>query len=227
MSFPFSVERVADLQRDARLQVERTTTHKDDLEAFAASAERDLSQAERAAAQATFVGVDEARELLYSHARRSAAAAAAARRLSGNAREQHAAACRMLTEMDSDPSAGSRTNAVLVVDDYGDVREMVARVLQDAGFVVRTAANGLEGLIAAYEMRPGVIVMDVTMPVLGGIEATRLIKASDATRDARVIAYTGTPLLDDAVVRQLFAAVLEKPAPPHVVVATVQQVASQ
>ena len=55
---------------------------------------------------------------------------------------------------------------MLVVDDYYDVRELAARVLQDAGFVVRTAANGLEGLMAAYEMRPGVILMDVTMPVL-------------------------------------------------------------
>ena len=58
---------------------------------------------------------------------------------------------------------------MLVVDDYYDVRELAARVLQDAGFVVRTAANGLEGLMAAYEMRPGVILMDVTMPVLGGL----------------------------------------------------------
>jgi hypothetical protein len=74
---------------------------------------------------------------------------------------------------------------VLVVDDYGDVRDLLARVLEGAGFLVRTAANGLEGLIAAYEMRPAVIVMDVSMPVLDGIEATRLIKAGEATRDAR------------------------------------------
>jgi CheY-like chemotaxis protein len=101
----------------------------------------------------------------------------------------------------------------------------VAHVLQDAGFVVRTAANGLEALIAAYEMRPGVIVMDVTMPVLDGIEATRLIKAVDTTRDARVIAYTGNPSFDDSPTRTLFAAVLKKPATLGAVLATVQQVA--
>ena len=129
--------------------------------------------------------------------------------------------------MDGNPVPTPRAKAVLVVDDYGEVREIVAHVLRDAGFVVRTAANGLEGLLAAYEMRPSVILMDVTMPVLGGIEATRLIKASEATRDARVIAYTGTPLRDSDIVQQLFAAVLEKPAPPDVVLATVQTVASQ
>jgi two-component system, cell cycle response regulator DivK len=118
-------------------------------------------------------------------------------------------------------------HAVLVVDDYQDVRELMSAVLQDAGFVVRTAANGLEALIAAYEMRPAVIVMDVTMPVLDGFEATRLIKATAATRHARVIAYTGNPTFSENHVENLFAAVLEKPATPDVFVATVQQVVSR
>jgi two-component system cell cycle response regulator DivK len=94
------------------------------------------------------------------------------------------------------------------------------------GFIVRTAANGLDGLIAAYEMRPAVIVMDVTMPVLDGIEATRLIKAAHATRHARVIAYTGEAAFDDTLSQKLFAAVLWKPAPLDAVIATVQQAAA-
>ena len=115
---------------------------------------------------------------------------------------------------------------MLVVDDYGDIRDVLARVLEDAGFVVRTAANGLEGLIAAYEMRPAVIVMDVSMPVLDGIEATRLIKAAEATRGARVIAYTGNPPFDANPTYALFAAVLQKPATPDAVLATVQHFAA-
>ena len=80
--------------------------------------------------------------------------------------------------------------AVLVVDDYGDIREIVADLLQNAGFIVRTAADGVEALLAAYEMRPSVIVMDVSMPVLDGLEATRLIKACAVTRDARASSRT-------------------------------------
>ena len=117
----------------------------------------------------------------------------------------------------------TRLRAVLVVDDFDDGRELVCAVLTGAGFIVRTASNGLEALLTAYEMRPAVIVMDVTMPVLDGIEATRLIKAVDATRDARVIACTGTPSALGRLADSLFVAVLSKPASPDDVLATVRQ----
>jgi CheY-like chemotaxis protein len=225
MSVPSLSEHLALLRQHVRLVVERTGDHTHLVEELAASAERDLRRVETAAAHATTADVD-ARSLLSGHVRQTAAGAATARRLCVSAHAQHAAACRLLADLDERSAEVRRPNAVLVVDDYGEVRELVASVLRDAGFVVTTAANGLEGLIAAYEMRPGIIVMDVAMPVLDGIEATRLIKAGEATRDARVIAYTGNPSLESAVVNGLFAAVLQKPATPDDVVATVQHVAS-
>ena len=226
MSLRFASERLADLRHHAELLVERAGDQEGQLDAFVAATERDLWYAEAAVSHAADdVDVDEVRRLLSAHLKRSAAGAATTKRLLVGAHQQHAAACRLLAHLDGDRSADApRPNAVLVVDDYGDAREVVARVLEDAGFVVRTAANGLEALIAAYEMRPGVIVMDVSMPVLDGIEATRLIKAGEATRDARVIAYTGNPSFDDSPARALFAAVLTKPATPGAVLATVQQV---
>jgi hypothetical protein len=76
---------------------------------------------------------------------RSEAGAATARRLYVGARQQHAAALQLLAHLGDDHGPGrQRPNAVLVVDDYGDVREVLAGVLEDAGFVVRTAANRLE-----------------------------------------------------------------------------------
>ena len=143
-----------------------------------------------------------------------------------DAHQQHAAAQRVLAHLRDDHAAGSWcSRAVLVVDDYGDIRDVVADVLQNAGFIVRTAADGLEALIAAYEMRPTVILMDVSMPVLDGLEATRLIKACAVTRDARIIAYTGNPSFDESPTRMLFAAVLTKPALPGAVVAAVRDAA--
>ena len=229
MSLRFPSEQLADLCRDARLLTERAGDQEGQLEALVAAADRDMRHAEAAVSHAADdLDVDEVRHLLSAQLERSAAGAAAAKRLLAAAHQQHAAARRLLANLDGDRSAEAPCpSAVLVVDDYGDVRELLAHVLADAGFVVRTAANGLEALIAAYEMRPGVIVMDVSMPVLDGIEATRLIKAGEATRDARVIAYTSNPSFDDSPTRTLFAAVLTKPATPDDVLATVQHVAGR
>jgi CheY-like chemotaxis protein len=149
----------------------------------------------------------------------------ASERLANLCQDAQLLASRLLQRVDGDGRAKC-ANAVLVADDYGDVRELLARVLEDAGFVVRTAANGLEAFLAAYEMRPAVIVMDLSMPVLDGIAATRLIKAVELTRDARVIAYTGNSSFDSNPTRTLFAAVLQKPATPDVVLAAVREVAA-
>ena len=92
-----------------------------------------------------------------------------------------------------DVDLGTVPNAVLVVD-YGDVRAGErARGCRVRGPNGRERPGGPAGRLRDA---PGVIVMDVSMPVLDGIEATRLIKAVDVTREARVIAYTGSPSFD-------------------------------
>jgi CheY-like chemotaxis protein len=111
---------------------------------------------------------------------------------------------------------------VLVVDDVPDLRDLVAVVLRNAGFLVRTAVHGLDALLVAHEMKPSVIVMDVTMPVLNGLEATRLIKAAEGLRDVKVIAHTAMGSITDPSVEQWFVAIVPKPSPPDVVLAAVQ-----
>ena len=117
--------------------------------------------------------------------------------------------------------------AVLVVDDIEDARVLIAETLLQAGFLVRTAENGLDALIAAYEWQPAVIVMDITMPVLDGIEATRLIKAGKATRDVRVIAHTAKPGSAAIHLQQLFDAVVPKPCMPDMLLGAVREAASR
>jgi len=227
MSLPFASEQLADLRHDAQRLIERAGDQEGQLEALVAAAEGDVRQAEAAVSHAADdLDAGDVRHLLSGQLERSAAGAAAAKRLLAGAHHQHAAACRLLEDLNGGRSARAEsTQAVLVVDDNRAVRDVVALILGDAGFLVRTASNGLEALIAAYEMRPCVIVMDVSMPVLDGVEATRLIKAGESTRDARVIAYTGNPSFDTSPMRTLFAAVLTKPATPAAVLATVQQLA--
>jgi CheY-like chemotaxis protein len=227
MSLWFTAEQVAGLRRDVRTLIDGAGHQQGQLEALVAAADADVRHAEAGVSHAADdLALAEIRAPLSAPVERSAGRAAAAKRLLASVRQQHAVACRLLACLERERRGANGPNAVLVVDDYVDVRDLLARVLEDAGYVVRTAANGLEALIAAYEMQPGVIVMDIAMPLLDGIEATRLIKAVEATRDARVIAHTGNPSVDEGAAGKLFVAVLTKPATPDEVLAAVQHVAA-
>jgi CheY-like chemotaxis protein len=117
---------------------------------------------------------------------------------------------------------------VLVVDDSADTRDLVSTMLQLAGLEPVMACNGLEAVVAAHHVHPSVVLMDATMPVLNGIAATRLLKASDDTRHIPVIAHTAAPSACHSVASEkLFVHVLHKPAPPHVLVALVQRFAGE
>jgi len=68
---------------------------------------------------------------------------------------------------------------LLLVDDHRMLREGLRRSLEDHGFdVVGEASDGQEAFRLAVELTPDVVLMDVTMPVLDGVEATRLIRGS-------------------------------------------------
>jgi DNA-binding NarL/FixJ family response regulator len=78
---------------------------------------------------------------------------------------------------------------VLVCDDHQLLRQALRRALEDSGFeVVAEAGDGEEAVRLVTILRPDVVVMDVTMPVLDGIEATRRIHA--ATGEAKVLVLT-------------------------------------
>jgi CheY-like chemotaxis protein len=233
MSSPFSFEHLAAIRHGARRLVARSRAHEGDLNQLVDTAEGVARHATALAALTPAdCDADGLSRLCAAQARLSVENAEATVRACVDAREQHVEAYRLYSTIDSDPEdpheheiVKSRAAAVLVVDDVEDVRELVALVLRDAGFVVRTAANGLEGLLTAYEMRPDVIVMDLTMPVLNGLEATRLIKATDATRESRVIAYTGNGAIPPPLERW-FVTIVAKPSPPDVVLAAVRHAVS-
>jgi two-component system, cell cycle response regulator DivK len=83
---------------------------------------------------------------------------------------------------------------VLVVDDYQDAREMYAEYLEFSGFRVAEAKNGQEALDKAFELVPDVILMDLSLPVMDGWEATRRLKDDSRTRAIPVVALTGHAL---------------------------------
>jgi CheY-like chemotaxis protein len=89
------------------------------------------------------------------------------------------------------PSAHSGAKPrVLIVEDNDDAREMYARWMRGSGWRVDAVGNGLEALVAAKDGPPDVIVMDLELPVLDGIAATRLLKADDRSARIPVVACT-------------------------------------
>ncbi len=83
---------------------------------------------------------------------------------------------------------------VLLVDDYPDAREMYSEYLAFSGFDVVEAGNGMEALQRAVDTAPDIILMDLSLPVMDGWEATRRLKADQRTKAIPVVALTGHAL---------------------------------
>ena len=79
---------------------------------------------------------------------------------------------------------------VLLAEDNPDNREMLARRLQRRGFTVDCAEDGALAVAAATRRKPDLVLMDVSMPVMSGLEATRALRAQPQTADLKIIALT-------------------------------------
>ena len=79
---------------------------------------------------------------------------------------------------------------VLVADDTPDVRDLYSFSLNHTGVRTVTAASGEEAIVQAVNLRPDVVVMDLMMPGIGGVEAIRRLKTDDVTKDIPVIAMS-------------------------------------
>ena len=87
-----------------------------------------------------------------------------------------------------------KTYKVLVVDDFEDNRAMYAEFLRYSGFDVTEASDGAEAIEKATALRPDVVIMDLSLPIVDGWEATRRLKAEPRTRDIPIVALTGHAL---------------------------------
>jgi two-component system, cell cycle response regulator DivK len=92
------------------------------------------------------------------------------------------------------PARNDTPPLVLIVDDYQDAREMYAEYLEFSGYRVAEARNGLEAVEKAFALHPAVILMDLSLPVMDGWEATRRLKSDARTRSIPVVALTGHAL---------------------------------
>src|SRR5262245_39348629 len=80
---------------------------------------------------------------------------------------------------------------VLVVEDVQDAYEAISDLLAQHGLRVVGAGNGIDAVDTAVKLLPDVILMDLSLPLMGGCEAARLLKSDDRTRSIPIIAVTG------------------------------------
>ena len=86
---------------------------------------------------------------------------------------------------------------ILLIEDNEMNRDMLSRRLIRNGFEVSMAIDGQQGVDMAMSQLPDLILMDMSLPVIDGWEATRQIKANDATRRIPVIALTAHAMAGD------------------------------
>ena len=79
---------------------------------------------------------------------------------------------------------------ILIAEDHPDNREMLTRRLERRGYEVHVAENGAEAVEKAKSCAPDLILMDISMPVMSGIEATRVLRHTPDLSNVKIVALT-------------------------------------
>lgn len=118
----------------------------------------------------------------------------------------------------------AKNSTVLLVEDNEDNLLIYSTILRHSGFSVVEARDGQAGIDAAKRELPGLILMDVSIPVMDGLEATRRLKADPDTKHIPIIALTAHALASDQekAMEAGCDGYIAKPAEPRVVLQAVK-----
>ncbi len=86
---------------------------------------------------------------------------------------------------------------ILIVEDEPKNLKLIRDLLQVSGYITLEAKDGKQGVALAKHNKPDLILMDIQMPVMDGIEATRILKADDETKAIPIIALTSYAMKGD------------------------------
>jgi diguanylate cyclase (GGDEF)-like protein len=89
---------------------------------------------------------------------------------------------------------------ILVIDDEVDIAHVLQITLEDVGYEVRVANGSRAGLQAAMEFRPDLVLLDISMPEMDGLQVTRALRADAVTSSTSIILVTAHASMDDRVV---------------------------
>jgi len=85
---------------------------------------------------------------------------------------------------------------ILIVEDVELNRDLIVQLLED-DYKILTAADGEEGIRLAEQERPDLILMDLSLPIMDGWEATRRLKANEALKNIPIIALSAHAMMGD------------------------------
>ena len=123
-------------------------------------------------------------------------------------------------------SNNSENQCILVVDDEPDVLQLVSSNLKSAGFDVIKAGDGVSALAQARDTLPSLIVLDLMLPEMSGLEVCRVLKKEPSTNQIPIIMLTGKAEVADRIVGLELGAddYLTKPFSPRELVLRVKSV---
>jgi two-component system cell cycle response regulator DivK len=122
--------------------------------------------------------------------------------------------------------SSNKRPSVLIVEDHPDARAMYRGYLEAAGFDVVEATDGVEALLRVREVVPDIVLMDLSMPLMDGWEATRFLKDDTRTAGIPVVVLTGYPIgaISEGAMNAGCDVLLTKPCLPKDLVMEIRKV---
>lgn len=104
---------------------------------------------------------------------------------------------------------------ILIIEDDGDLQQLLSLCLNQEGYEVHYAFNGKEGYDKMLQLQPDLVILDLMMPVLNGVEVIRLVTANTLVKDIPLVVMTAhgdkTEMLESSIKAQGVRAYLRKP----------------
>jgi len=129
---------------------------------------------------------------------------------------------------ESAPVQSKPTQTILIIEDYSDTRELLCTLLRSHGYNVVEAEDGIEGVLKAGWLYPDLILMDLSLPEMDGVEAAARIHAQ--AKLSRIPIFVVSAYLTESVEKSVKAAgceeVFSKPFDPEVLLERIRLVLS-
>lgn len=117
-------------------------------------------------------------------------------------------------------------DTVLVIEDNINNMRLITKLLLFHGYEVVKATSGEEGVKLAIDLKPDLILMDIKLPGIDGLETTKRIRASGADDNVPIIAITSFAMAGDRekYLKEGFTGYLEKPIDPYTIIKNIKEI---